>query len=296
MLGRTALSLLAVSGALALGWGSPAPLQLHATPGGDGGGLTDTDCDFLPDVVEWAVLTSNASADTDGDLISDFVEFVQKGRPREAGAPLPTDQEMRVILTGSEPGCGDGMVWMHVFVRVIGSSRDVSSFSTWLEVPSLPGLRFSFDAFSAGAAHIQQRSTSSEGNWLSFSVPLVDAQLLAAVSPLTIRAETVVGGRAIESGVTVFDVQGQLSSLVPFGSGFALQSLDVPQYVGGTLTNRVCVLGLSEAGSGPGGTVFEVTSAVCEDCNDVECSTQCPQSVGWVVTIPGGLTGLGLVN
>jgi hypothetical protein len=51
-----------------------------------------------------------------------------------------------------------------------------------------------------------------------------------------------------------------------------------------------------EAGSGPGGTVFEVMAASCEDCNDVECSSQCPQSVGWVVTIPGGLTGLGLAN
>lgn len=296
MLGKTALSLLAVSGTLALAWGSPAPLQVHATPGGEGEGLVDSDGDFLPDIVEWAALTSSVSADTDGDLVGDFVEFVQKGRPREAGVPLPTDQEMRVIVTGSEPGAGDGLTWLHVFVRVVGSSRSVTSFTTWLELPSLPGLHIPFDAFASGVAHVSERVTAADGTWLSFSVPLVDAQVLAAVSPLTIRAASVVSGRAIESGVTVFDVQGRLSSMVPFSNGFALQSLSIPQYVGGTLSNRVCVLDLVEAGSGPGGTVFEVMAATCEDCNDVECSSQCPQSVGWVVTIPGGLTGLGLAN
>ena len=45
MLGKTALSLLALSGALAFAWGSAAPLQVHATPGGaiEGGGLVDSD-------------------------------------------------------------------------------------------------------------------------------------------------------------------------------------------------------------------------------------------------------------
>ena len=58
-------------------------------------------------------------------------------------------------------------------------------------------------------------------------------------------------------------------------------------------SNKVCVLDLSEVGSGPGGVVFEIVDADCEDCNELECGASCSDSVGWVITIPGGHTTLG---
>jgi hypothetical protein len=61
----------------------------------------DTDGDFLPDCVEWVCLTSASSADTDLDGAGDFVEVVQKGRPRQANAALPADHEMRVVVTSA---------------------------------------------------------------------------------------------------------------------------------------------------------------------------------------------------
>ena len=54
-------------------------------------------------------------------------------------------------------------------------------------------------------------------------------------------------------------------------------------------TNQVCVLDLAQVGDGPGGVVYEVTAADCEDANELECSSSCSASVGWVLTIPGGV-------
>jgi hypothetical protein len=90
--------------------------------------------------------------------------------------------------------------------------------------------------------------------------------------------------------VSLFDMQAQTCTLVPFDAvSYAVQAIAAPGSGGGGQSNRVCLLDLAEVGSGLGGTVYEVTAARCEDCNDVECSPTCPQSVGWLVTIPGGL-------
>ena len=51
--------------------------------------FNDVDDDLLPDSVEWVSLTNSTNPDTDGDGISDFVEVVQRGRPRQAGEPMP---------------------------------------------------------------------------------------------------------------------------------------------------------------------------------------------------------------
>ena len=64
----------------------------------------DTDGDFLPDVVEWVVLTDSTNPDTDGDNTPDFVEVVEGGNPRFETPPMPADQQMRLVVTGPTPG------------------------------------------------------------------------------------------------------------------------------------------------------------------------------------------------
>lgn len=256
--------------------------------------LTDTDGDFLPDVVEWAVMTNAASPDTDADGIPDFVEVVQRGAPRHLDYPLPLDHEMRVVVTAPSAGAADQTSWMHLMIRFASAAPAVSGFAVWFESPWAPGVRLPLESLFAGAV-ISERNTPEDGLWLLASAPLADVSLLQALLPFGIYAEAVVGGEVLETGVSLLDVQGTVSCLVPFGPRsqglFALQSI-APPVTAATATNRVCVLDLNEVGSGPGGVVFQIVAADCEDCNELECGVSCAQSVGSILTIPGGLAPL----
>jgi hypothetical protein len=94
----------------------------------------------------------------------------------------------------------------------------------------------------------------------------------------------------------LFDVEGETCTLVPFDEEyFAVQSIASLADSGGT-ANRVCLLDLVDIGSGPGGTAYEIGEALCEDCSEVDCAPNCLDSVGWILTIPGGLGVLGTSN
>ncbi len=291
MYGRFAISLLALGATVAVTWPRGAAC-VHASDPGDL--LPDTDDDFLPDCVEWAVMTNASNGDTDGDLVSDFVEVVQRGNPRQVGTPLPTDQEMRVVVTGPQPGSVDGTSWLHLFVRLMEPQTPMSGFHAWLELPALPGARFSFDMLSMGPIVYRNRAVGSEGQWVQVSVPLVSSDVLRLLLPCSIHVESIVGGRYLRSDVGLFNVSNTISTLVPWDAHyFAVQSIAPSFAGGGGLSNRVCLLDLQEQGSGPGGTVFVVLNAFCDDCNEVECSPNCPSSIGWVITVPGGLGSTG---
>ena len=290
MLRKVAISLIAGVALLA----AMAKFGQQAVAAFDPLPFCDSDDDFLPDAVEWVVLTSASAPDTDNDAIPDFVEVVQRGRPRQSSEPLASDQEMRIVLTGPEPGSAETVAWLHLLVRLIQPTASMTSFSAWVEMPIAPGLRFTFDLMSFGPAIFSQRDAGVDGLWMSLSVPLVSTDLLHLLAPLSLHAESTIDGRVIHSAVNLFDMQGELSTLVAFdSSSYAVQAIAASSGGGGNLSNRVCLLDLTEVGSGPGGTVYEVVAARCEDCNEVECSPNCPQSVGWLVTIPGGLGTMG---
>ena len=263
----------------------------------------DTDNDFLPDAVEWVLLTNSLNDDTDGDTIPDFVEVVAAANPRHASMPEPPDQQMRLVITGPSPATSDPRTWMHVFHRVMTNETGtgagvmaIESFDTWLERPEWAGLRFPLNMFAAGGIVYRERVTTNDGIWVQLSIPLVSEQILKAVLPCTIWAETTVGGQSLASGMKLIDVPDGIATIVPYDSSrFVMQTLTpVPLVMdGGSQSNRVCVIDMAEESSGPSGTTYIVTAAECEDANELECSATCPDCVGWSVTIPGGTQLLG---
>lgn len=264
--------------------------------------LCDADDDFLPDAVEWGVLTNAARADTDGDEVPDFVEVVEFGQPRTQSPLLPADNQMRVVVSGPAIGAVDSLTWLHVFYRIMsgaggpgGPVASIHSFDSWLEMPSMPGLQIPLNALSVNGLVVRERSTGAHGDWIQVSIPLVSPQILQMVLPCTIWVESVVDGCYRSNGVTLLDVEHEIMTLVPFGDGrFVLQGLShFVDPAGGTGSNRVCVLELGDGVAGLGGTTYEVVGADCEDCNELECGTGCTQSVGSTVTIPGGVGLLG---
>jgi hypothetical protein len=280
-----------VAGALAFGgWLLCLPQQVEVVRADHDEEFADADDDFLPDVVEWSVLTNASTGDTDGDLCPDFVEVVQRGTPRQQGVARPFDHEMRVVLTAPPVGSSATEARLHLLFRFAGDPTLLTSFRTWLELPLMPGLQVPIDVLGLGPAVIAQRQTATEGLWMRLSVPMVSEQMLRAVLPCTIRAEAVIGGRTIQTAVKLLDMQGVTCTLVPFNQQkFALQSIGQLGGPSSASTNRVCLLLIERVGSSPGGNVYEVMDADCEDCNELECGPGCPQSVGWLFTIPGGI-------
>jgi len=296
MMNRFLATMLAGSGMAAVGFLCSLPQQPVALAANPVVPLVDSDEDFLPDVVEWAVLTNANNPDTDGDGHPDFVEVVQFGSPRQPGSTRVTDHEMRVVVTGPSSGsAATSPAWMHLLFRFVGAPNLMSSFQTWLELPGFPGLQIPIDVLGTNQGDFAQRQTATEGLWVRMSIPMVSIDVLRMVLPCSIHARAVIGGRSITTCVKLFDVQGVPCTLTPFNGNpnqLAVQTLGILRAGdSGTAsgTNRVCLLTLERAGSGPGGDVYEVVDASCEDCNELECGPSCPQSIGWVFTIPGGI-------
>ncbi len=250
----------------------------------------DSDDDFLPDAVEWAVVTSPENGDTDRDGVPDFVEVVQRGSPLTLRAPMPQDHEMRVVVNSTPVGTsGARQTWLHLLFRFMGETSLLTSFQSWIQISQMPGIPIGLDGLGSGQMVLRQRQVSNEGLWVSLSVPMGSEQMLRQLLPCTIAAQARIGGRDIRTGVKLFDIRNTTATLVPFREGFAVQSISPAAPMAGGGSNRICVLGLTEAGNGVSGTIYRVATAECDDCNDLECGVGCPETVGWVFVVPGGI-------
>lgn len=219
----------------------------------------------------------------------DFLEVVTYGEPRRFSGPIPQDHAMRVVVTSSPIGGGVSQTWLHLLFRFMGDVSLMTSFSPWLQVAGAPGLHFPLASLTTGPIDLAQRDVPGEGRWIRVSIPLISESLLRTVLPCTIAAEATIDSHVVRTGVELFDLRGTTATLVPFGTGFAIQSLAPYRPAGGGTSNKICVLRLTEVGSGPGGTAYEVTDADCDDCNDLECGATCPETLGWVFVVPGGI-------
>ena len=266
--------------------GQDAPSQrLHAEPAPRD---QDTDDDFLPDDLEWVCLTNALSPDTDLDGVSDFVEVVQRGNPRHPSQPVPADHEMRLVVT-SRPGVDDGQVVMHLLFRFLGTTELLTQLDCYAEVGSVPGLRVPLSTLSLQPIALEQRVHPNEGLFVRLSISLVSETVLRTVLPCAISAHATIGGRSLHTVVPLFDHDGETCSVVGFTPGtYAIQTVG-PNFVRTTPNNRVCVLHLQPVGTSPGGSAFIVTSADCQDCNDLTCGTECAASEGSILILPGGV-------
>lgn len=255
--------------------------------------LVDSDDDFLPDVVEWTVITNTANANTDGDSSPDFAEVVQRGSPRHPGVLRPVDHEVRAVITAPPPGHPGEPTWLHLLFRFVGDPSLLTSFETWVELPAFPGLRIPLDVLGFTGVVFDQRQTQTEGLWVRVSVPMVSEQTLRLILPCSFQTAATIGGRSIRSAVQLFEVEGTTTTITPFGDGrFALQSIGEFVAPPSGTSNRVCLMELELVGTGPAGSVLQVVDADCEDCNELECGASCRNCRGWLIDVPGGIGSL----
>ena len=275
---------------------------LHADPSTL---LEDSDGDFLPDDLEWCMMTDRGIADTDGDGSGDFLEVVHFDDVRVPGVPAPLNDAMRIVVTSTADGADHQSYWMHMLFRFAnGNLGTVSHLVPWIDIM---GVRVPLtDLLLSNSIQFVQRPGPA-GDLLV----RVSGQDFAGRNPpeppasrdwSRSRARPVASWRQASSPCPW---ARRLQLLVPHNDQLIAHTarpqfghqFQGPSGSGGDQeeeteffkSNKVCVFQLSLVGASPGGSLLEIVSAECMPANGLDCGSECPRTAGEVVTIPGGL-------
>ncbi len=274
---------------------------LHADPSTL---LEDSDGDFLPDDLEWCMMTDRGIADTDGDGSGDFLEVVHFDDVRVPGVPAPLNDAMRIVVTSTADGADHQSYWMHMLFRFAnGNLGTVSHLVPWIDIM---GVRVPLtDLLLSNSIQFVQRPGPAGDLLVRVSGKISRVEILQNLLPAVIGAEAVLGGRFMETGVLTLSMGQTPTVLVPHNDQLIAHTarpqfghqFQGPSGSGGDQeeeteffkSNKVCVFQLSLVGASPGGSLLEIVSAECMPANGLDCGSECPRTAGEVVTIPGGL-------
>jgi hypothetical protein len=251
------------------------------------GPFPDADDDFLPDAVEWVLLTDPDSADTDDDGAIDYIDALGFSQRDPLVAPSLADHSARFVAASSIDDAGRRKIWLFLLMHVVGGNpSSIESFDVFVEsngvsVSLLPIL---------GTGQIYSRSFSDPLNEHLFAIyafELLDEQISNHLQPLCLGASITLDGLNFTNDLPVFEAEGVMSTLADFGDGrVAVQTLGGDTPVQSVWTNnRICTLDIVPITT----TLYQVFRSGCETFEGLYCPPGCRNLTGRTFTLPGGL-------
>lgn len=285
---RIVFALLAASLLALIGWTTDAK-TVAAEPDGL---FDDTDGDFIPDALEWVLLTDFEDADTDDDGVGDYIEAVQGGYPiTQDAVALPADDEMRVLATTRDDDNGDSVLWVHAMFRLMnGLDTKLEEVVPWVD---LKGQKYPLTGlFDKTPLFWRILDNGAQGTLVVISTPVASEEVGRNLMPFTFGVSARLGGRRVSSSAYYLDVGGRSSVLAALDRDrSAFQTLRKTQQEGPfEFVNQVCALRLTVIGSSPAGTVVRVNSARCEPAHALRCSIRCTAVNETTLVLPDGMS------
>lgn len=277
----------------------------------------DTDGDFLPDDIEWVLLTDPTLADSDTDGVDDFQSVVRHIYPDPLEEPLggagttgtgtggtssaglsasggvtpPPDHKARLVVSSRADQDGTPAVWVHVlFEFATTSAPPLQAFDVWIDYY---GWRASIASALSGPQTEYATTTATSGNCLArLSFRLADEAALLPFDPLTIGAEINAQGASLATGVMLSSYAGVITALTPISSA-SLVAVYLNSNTGQNpfwSSERVCSMALSVVAGAPSGSLCEVVTSRCRQAGQLRCPPSCSSSTGRLIYVPNGLS------
>lgn len=260
--------------------------------------LLDTDGDFLPDNLEWVLLSDPTRRDTNSDGRNDLLQAMDYEAPRHKTRALKTRDSMRVLVntSGSKK---NRLVWITLLLRLAsGRLSDLRALQVYMTVGNRKVL---LDPLLPYALEdVKTRYIKDQGMLVRLSFRLKLDSVMRYISSTTIGSCGLIGSTLVRSGTVLMDINGYhtlsfFSDTTNDNQGLALQTTgafeDENPYWS---LNKLCVLALEMQGVGHGWLICEVTKADCQQESSVRCTSNCGNANGLTFFLPDGgqlLTG-----